>query len=304
MSTTVTENVLPAQLASALAQPFDPRQLKWKPGAVSGNRALALCYVDARTVMDRLDEALGPFGWKDDYEIQADGSVLCRLSIRVSGEWITKVDVGGQSEQPDEGDRCKAAFSDALKRAAVKFGIGRYLYRLPNQWVDYDPQRKQFKSTPKLPGEALPRPHSSQGPPRTGAELLARLAGFEPKLVAEGLCQPDALREYLVREAAKIGLKQPIAEWAPERVAWANGEARRLVEHWRAEKKQAEEARANWHPGGAELDALYTELARVKRAWGFVKARLGLGPGLKEQDLTADLYERVMKALHDEPGRD
>jgi hypothetical protein len=64
------------------------------------------------------------------------------------------VDQGGRagpSEQPDGGDRLKAAFSDALKRAAVKYGVGRYLYRLPSQWVDYDPQRRQFKTTLLVP---------------------------------------------------------------------------------------------------------------------------------------------------------
>src|SRR5207249_11297034 len=71
-------------------------------------------------------------------------------------EWSTKMDGGGQSEQPDEGDRRKAAFSDALKRAAVKFGIGRYLYRLPALWVDYDPAKKQLRSTPQLPPSAIP----------------------------------------------------------------------------------------------------------------------------------------------------
>ena len=31
-----------------------------------------------------------------------------------------------------------------LKRAAVNLGVGRNLYRLPRQWLDYDPQRRQF----------------------------------------------------------------------------------------------------------------------------------------------------------------
>jgi|SRR5262245_40995395 len=111
----------------ALAAPFPAAAVKWKPGVVSGNRALAVCYIDARLVQDRLDEVLGPANWQDDYEVFADGSVLCRL--RLGDEWVTKADVGGPSEQPDEGDRRKAAVSDALKRAAVKFGIGRYLCR-------------------------------------------------------------------------------------------------------------------------------------------------------------------------------
>src|SRR5437879_9395431 len=152
-------------LAQALAAPFDPREVRFKPGVVSGNRALALAYVDARVIQDRLDEVLGVEGWQDDYEVLPDGSVVCRLKVRLGDEWLTKVDVGGPSEQPDDGDRRKAAFSDALKRAAVKFGVGRYLYRLPSQWVDYDPQRRQFAKAPSLPDSALPVRRQSQRAP-------------------------------------------------------------------------------------------------------------------------------------------
>jgi hypothetical protein len=144
-------------LTQALADPFEPTEVKFKPAVVSGNRAMALAYVDARVIQDRLDEALGPMNWQDDYECLPDGSVVCRLRLRLGDEWITKVDVGGPSEQQDGGDRLKAAFSDALKRAAVKFGVGRYLYRLPAQWVDYDPQRKQFVRPPTVPAFALPK---------------------------------------------------------------------------------------------------------------------------------------------------
>jgi hypothetical protein len=138
-------------LMAALAAAFDPSEVKFKPGAVSGNRALALPYVDARVIQDRLDDALGIDGWQDTYNPLPDGSVVCELRCRIGGEWIIKTDVGGPSEQPDGGDRLKAAFSDALKRAAVKFGIGRYLYRLPSQWVDFDPAKKRFVKTPQLP---------------------------------------------------------------------------------------------------------------------------------------------------------
>jgi hypothetical protein len=141
-------------LMAALAAAFDPSEVKFKPGAVSGNRALALAYVDTRTVQDRLDEVLGIDGWQDTYTPLPDGSVVCELRCRIGGEWIVKTDVGGASEQPDAGDRIKAAFSDALKRAAVKFGIGRYLYRLPSSWCDWDPAKKRFLKTPQLPQEA------------------------------------------------------------------------------------------------------------------------------------------------------
>lgn len=145
------------EVMNRLAEPFDPKEVKFKPAVVSGNRAMALCYIDARVVQDRLDEVVGPENWQDSYKILAEGSVICRLRVRIGGEWISKCDVGSESEQKDHGDRTKAAFSDALKRAAVKFGIGRYLYRLPSQWVDYDPQKKHFIKEPQLPSWALPK---------------------------------------------------------------------------------------------------------------------------------------------------
>jgi hypothetical protein len=138
-------------LTEALAAPFDPCEVRFKPAAVSGNRALALAYVDARVIQDRLDDVLGIDGWQDNYECLPDGNVVCTLRCRLGDAWVTKVDVGGPSEQPEAGDRMKAAFSDALKRAAVKFGIGRYLYRLPAQWVDWDAQHKRFSRPPAIP---------------------------------------------------------------------------------------------------------------------------------------------------------
>src|SRR4051812_48105328 len=144
-------------LTKALSSPFELTEVKFKPAVVSGDRALALAYVDARVIQDRLDDVLGVLGWQDNYKVLEDGSVVCRLRLRIGDEWITKVDVGSQSDQGDPGDRRKAAFSDALKRAAVKFGIGRYLYRLPQQWVDYDSRKKQIVQPPKLPAFAQPR---------------------------------------------------------------------------------------------------------------------------------------------------
>lgn len=144
------------QLSLLLTAPFPADAVHWKPLAVRGNRALAAAYLDARAVMQRLDCVFGVGGWKDRYVITEGGSVVCTLSVKVDGEWIDKTDVGSPSAQPDDGDKLKAAFSDALKRAAIKLGVGRYLYRLPRQWVDYDPQSKQFVKTPTLPAWALP----------------------------------------------------------------------------------------------------------------------------------------------------
>jgi hypothetical protein len=155
-----------AEIKTALSAPFDTREVQFKPQMVKNNRCLAMAYVSARVVQDRLDE-LGVENWQDRYSIMPDGGVVCRLAIKIEGKWITKTDVGSPSEQPDSGDRLKAAFSDALKRAAVKFGIGRYLYRLPAQWVDYDPVKKQIVSPPQLPDWAVPGKQMKRNAPAT-----------------------------------------------------------------------------------------------------------------------------------------
>jgi hypothetical protein len=225
------------QIARALAAPFQLEEVRFKPAVVSGSRALALAYVDARAIQDRLDDVLGVMGWQDSYKCLEDGSVVCRLRLRLGDEWITKMDVGSPSEQPDGGDRLKAAFSDALKRAAVKFGIGRYLYRLPTQWVDYDPHKRQFARPPQLPAFALPekkrpareaestpRPAvpapsrksaapASHTPPANGEELLRRLYDYDAKLAAQGLCAKGALVKHIVEAGVKAGLDADLATW-------------------------------------------------------------------------------------------
>ena len=102
-------------IRARLAAPFEVREVKFKPQSVKGNRALALAYIDCRVVQDRLDAVLGVENWQDSYDILPDGSVVCRLALKIDGEWITKTDVGSPSEQPDGGDRLKAAFSEDRK---------------------------------------------------------------------------------------------------------------------------------------------------------------------------------------------
>lgn len=161
---------------------------------------MAIAYVDARVIQERLDEVVGMENWEDEYTVLDQDSVMCKLRIRVGADWIEKVDVGSPSDQPDGGDRMKAAFSDAIKRAAVKFGIGRYLYRLPHQWAAYDPQKKQFKEKPGLPDWAKPK---------------AAVAGM---ITAGELEQKITRFTNLIREA--VSLEQLAQVWVDVR---ANG---------------------------------------------------------------------------------
>jgi hypothetical protein len=237
-------------LTRALVAPFDAGEVKWKAQAVSkdGRTALAVAYVDARVIQDRLDEVLGVLGWQDNYKVLPHGTVMCRLRIRLGEQWITKVDVGGPSEQPDDGDRTKAAFSDALKRAAVKFGIGRYLYRLPAQWVEYDSQKRQFARPPKLPAAALPPRAVKAAPPKdaaepvkaepaprkasakaaaghtmpaNGSDLQRRLYDYDKRLAAEGVCRQGDLVKHVVAAGTKAGYDGDLATWSGPAIALA-----------------------------------------------------------------------------------
>ena len=82
-----------------------------------------LTYITARSVMNRLDEVVGSANWQTKM-VDVCGNVCCELSVRLGGEWITKVDRADESDI----EGVKGAYSDAFKRAAVHFGIGRYLY--------------------------------------------------------------------------------------------------------------------------------------------------------------------------------
>lgn len=189
-------------ITAALAKPFEPRDVKYKPQMVKNNRCLAMAYVDARLIQDRLDDVLGPENWEDAYDLLPDGSVMCRLRLKLGEQWITKIDVGSPSEQPDSGDRLKAAVSDALKRAAVKFGIGRYLYRLPAQWVDYDPVKKQIAQVPQMPAFAIPKSKAAPAPAEPKKEAPKAETKVEAPKPAAPKVEPKP--EHAKVEAPKI----------------------------------------------------------------------------------------------------
>lgn len=139
-----------------LAAPFNPSDLEWRAGATNQDKtkALALAYITSRAVMDRLDEVIGPENWRDEYQPGPDGGLICGLSLRVNGEWVTKWD-GAENTAFEE---VKGGLSGAFKRAGVKWGIGRYLYKLPNTWVACETRGKTvvLKKAPNLPEWALP----------------------------------------------------------------------------------------------------------------------------------------------------
>ena len=93
-------------------------------------KARCVAYIDARQVMDILDEVVGPENWQSDFKefkgnIYAGIGILCMKGKDLI-DWVWKWDCGAESNIEKE----KGEASDAFKRAAVHWGIGRFLYEL------------------------------------------------------------------------------------------------------------------------------------------------------------------------------
>lgn len=160
----------------ALQKPFPAEDIEWRVShaRMTRNRpqALVLAYVTNRAIMERLDEVFGIAGWKNEYQEWREKGVKCSLSCKVGDEWITKEDGADATDL----EATKGGFSNSMKRAAVQWGIGRYLYNLDQTWVNVNErgqnyintttkQREPIKGywdTPKLPQWALPEGYESK----------------------------------------------------------------------------------------------------------------------------------------------
>ena len=138
----MTEN----QLKEGLGRPFRADELEWRLQSTSkdNTRGIAVPYITNRAIMNRLDEVCGPMGWRNEFVPWHDGNKpaqLCGISIWQEGTgWVTKWD--GAEDTDIEG--VKGGLSDAMKRAAVQWGMGRLLYEMDTVWVDVEPRGRSY----------------------------------------------------------------------------------------------------------------------------------------------------------------
>lgn len=109
-----------------LRRPFAADAVKWKVQSTwdspRGKGAVLVAYVDARVVIERLNAVVGG-AWNQDYRpLSKDTMLACDLTVF----GVKRPDVG---ESPKK--LSKDLVSDALKRAAVQFGVGVSVYALP-----------------------------------------------------------------------------------------------------------------------------------------------------------------------------
>jgi hypothetical protein len=235
-------------LFAALAAPFNAQETR-----VRSQAGRQVQYITARTAMNRLDSVLGPENWWDEY-LPGENSVLCRLTVRLpDGATLTKADAGGYAGMPDQGDDDKSGFSDAFKRAAVKFGVGRYLYR--DGVPTYASANDAGQENPDAAGKAepidvgprplessAPSPESSashQKPPRSGRALFAWTKEQEQR-------HEVGLLKYLNSWAKLQEFPGRMVDWDADQVSQGYAEAiRKLQSISVGHAERLEEALAN-----------------------------------------------------------
>jgi len=113
-----------------LRAPLVDAEVDWRASrcgtGAKGKYAFLVPYLNRIEIIDRrLDGILGPDNWKNEVLIQ-EGGVVSTIWILVGDTWIPRTDGAGYTDY----EGFKGGISDAFKRAAVLWGIGRELYRV------------------------------------------------------------------------------------------------------------------------------------------------------------------------------
>jgi hypothetical protein len=228
MSTNDDPTALTDDIIAALSAPFSLDLVEVKPGATSvkdgHSRALALAYVDWRAYARRLDAVVGPAHWS--FRLIPWGPTRLIAELTILG--ITKTATG----EGDAGDdNCgTSAEAQAKKRACAEFGLGRYLYDLPNNcWFDYDATKKRFVDAAGAAAELyrkaglLPAGRSASpaapAEPSAAARPPAAARPVAPRPSADPVQQGRA-RETLQQAERRTGVT-PVAERSAEPPATA-----------------------------------------------------------------------------------
>ena len=103
----------------------EPIQTKWRVQSAKKGKAICIPYIDARDAQERLDNVCGMENWGSRHK-EEKGNLFCEIGIKINGEWVWKSDVGSESNI----EKNKGEASDSFKRAAVMWGVGRFLYKM------------------------------------------------------------------------------------------------------------------------------------------------------------------------------
>jgi hypothetical protein len=117
---------------------------KWRVQSANQYGASCVAYIDARQVQDLLDDVCGSANWQSRF-IDVKGNLFCEIGLKIENEWVWKSDCGTESNIEKE----KGESSDSFKRAAVMWGVGRFLYNLKVIKLPVKEDGKDFKGNAK-----------------------------------------------------------------------------------------------------------------------------------------------------------
>lgn len=160
-----------AEIGRKFRAPFNPEDVDFRPqSGKASSKSQAVCYVSARVVQDRLDDVVGPGNWSFTFEpiVVTNGQVQIAKG-RLSVHGVAKEDAG----EANNFDPSKACVSDTIKRAAVMWGIGRYLYDVGSEWVTLNQYGQIAPEDVKRLRAKLPRPSGSKPAPASQQQTRA-----------------------------------------------------------------------------------------------------------------------------------
>ena len=191
------------EIVERLSAFFPAEDVKSFPMTVKRDKtaALAAFYIDARAVQNRLDETCY---WRNEFVEDPRGSgksILAGISILVelpdgSHEWLSRWDGADNTDI----EATKGGLSGAMRRAAVNWGIGRYLYNVPGQWVDMKEGGKYFAKTPRIPSQFLP--NASRARAAQQDRTPSAPSAVAPKAAAGSKLKLSAAQTAQFREAS------------------------------------------------------------------------------------------------------
>ncbi len=186
------------KIQRALSQPFPQEDLEWRvqsAGETNGRFwARIIAYVTNRAIQQRLDDTVGINGWRNEFlplPNSVGNGAMCGISIKFGDEWVTKYDGADNTHV----EATKGGLSASMKRAAVQFGIGRYLYDIEAHYATcisveawkrlQQNERDQYERTqtkdkkvfywkpPELDARFLPKKHIGKPTYETIKKLIA-----------------------------------------------------------------------------------------------------------------------------------
>lgn len=133
------------EILKELKSPFPYEDIDWKVQVTNKDKTqgMAVAYLDSRAIQKRLDEAVGAMNWTNEFMLWQDKAQICGIGLYDAerGTWVMKYD-GAENTDIEP---VKGGLSDSFKRAAVLWGIGRYLYDMASIWVEIEPNGKSWR---------------------------------------------------------------------------------------------------------------------------------------------------------------